>query len=286
MPENTSTTFQDIIDSTLAWLAGNGREFLLNLLVALVIFFVGKWVAKKLSRVVAGMLERGKVDATLCRFIARIVHVLLLTVVVLAALDRLGVKTTSLVAIIGAAGLAVGLAMQGSLSNFAAGVMIIIFRPFKVGNFIDAGGTKGIVEEISIFHTIMRTPDNLAVIVPNSQINSGVITNFSAKDTRRVDITFGVSYDDDLKVAKETIWKVLNSDERILKDPAPIVGVMNLGESSVDIVCWAWVKSADFLQVKFFLTETVKTELEAAGCSIPFPQRDVHLFSAGNQPAA
>lgn len=285
MPEETST-LQSFIDSTIVWLQTNGREFALNLLLALIIFFVGKWLAKKLSNLLLGALDKGKVDHTLGLFISRIGYVIMLIVVILAALDKLGIKTTSLVAIIGAAGLAVGLAMQGSLSNFAAGVMIIIFRPFKVGNFIEAGGTKGIVEEISIFHTIMRTPDNLAVIVPNSQINSGVITNYSAKDQRRVDITFGVSYGDDLKVAKETIWKVLNSDERILKDPAPIVGVMTLNESSVDIVCWAWVNATDFLQVKFFLNETVKTELEAAGCSIPFPQRDVHLFTAEKQPAA
>ncbi len=285
MPDTTSN-LQAFIDSSVIWFQNSGREFVVNLLLALVIFFVGKWLAKKLSTLLLNTLDKAKIDHTLGRFISRIANVLMLIVVIMAALDKLGVKTTSLVAIVGAAGLAVGLAMQGSLSNFASGVMIIIFRPFKVGNFIEAGGTKGIVEEISIFHTLLRTPDNLSVVVPNSQVNGGVITNYSAKDTRRVDITFGVSYSDDLKVAKETIWKVLKSDARILKEPAPIVGVMNLGESSVDIVCWAWVKSPDFLQTKFFLNETIKTELEAAGCSIPFPQRDVHLFTAEKQPAA
>jgi len=225
------------------------------------------------------MLDRAKVDATLRGFFVRIVHVLMRIFVVLAELNHLGVKTTSRVAVLGAAGLAVGLAMQDSLSNFSAGVMIILFRPFQVGNFINAGGVERIVEEISIFHTHLRTPDKLKVIVPNSQINGGAIASFSAKDTRRCDMTVGVSYDDDLKVAKGVNWKVLNEDERILKEPKTIVGVMNFGESSVDIVVWPWVKASDFLNVNFHLNEVIKCELEAVGCSIPFPQRDVHLHS-------
>jgi small conductance mechanosensitive channel len=280
MEETTETSAR-----VLEWLALHGVDWGVRLLSAVAIFIVGRWLAGLVVRLLAKAMERSHVEASLAKFLSRIAHVLLIIVVILATVDKLGVNTTSFVAIVGAAGLAVGLAMQSSLSNFAAGVMIILFRPFSVGNFIDAGGVKGIVEEISIFNTHLRTPDNLGVIVPNSQIYSSAITNFSAKDRRRVDITFGVSYDDDLKLAKETIWQVLNADERILKDPAPIVGVMNLGESSVDIVCWAWVNSPDFLQVKFHLNETVKTELEKAGCSIPYPQRDVHLFSADQQPA-
>lgn len=279
MPDETQTLL-DLTATLQTWLATQGLTFAIRLIAALAIFFIGRWLAGALSRLFGGVLERAKIDATLRGFFVRIVQVLLLVFVVLASLDQLGVRTTSLVAILGAAGLAVGLAMQGSLSNFAAGVMIILFRPFAVGNFIDAGGVKGIVEQISIFHTHLRTPDNLKVIVPNSQINEGAITNFSAKETRRCDLTIGVSYDDDLKVAKEAIWKVINEDARILKDPAPIVGVMNLGESSVDIVVWPWVKAPDFLAVKFHLNEAIKRELEAAGCSIPYPQRDVHLHSA------
>lgn len=182
------------------------------------------------------MLDRVKVDATLRGFFVRIVHVLMRIFVVLAELNHLGVKTTSRVAVLGAAGLAVGLAMQDSLSNFSVGVMIILFRPFQVGNFINAGVVKRIVKEISIFHTHRRTPDKLKVIVSNSRINGGAIADFSAKDTRRCDMTVGVSYDNDLKVAKDVNWKVLNKDERIPKEPKPIVGVMSLGESSVDIV--------------------------------------------------
>ncbi len=278
MPDDT-TALADIIATLKTWLATQGLAFGLRLLAAVAIFVIGRWVAGALSRGFGRLLDRAKVDPTLSGFFVRVVQVLLLVVVVLAALDQVGVKTTSLVTILGAAGLAIGLAMQGSLSNFAAGVMIIIFRPFKVGNFIEGGGVKGIVEEISIFHTHLRTPDNLKVIVPNSQINGGAITNFSAKDTRRCDLTFSVSYSDDLKVAQETIWKVLKSDERILQDPAPIVGVMNLGASGIDIVVWPWVKSSDFLPTKFFLNETIKRELEAAGCTIPFPQHDVHLHT-------
>lgn len=281
MPEQIQdpVVVSDFAETAQLWLATQGLAFAMKLVAALAIFFIGRWLIGIICRLAGGALDRAKVDPTLRGFLVRIVQVLLLLFVILASLDQLGVKTTSLVAVLGAAGLAVGLAMQGSLSNFAAGVMIIIFRPFKVGNFIDAGGVKGIVEEISIFHTHLRTPDNLAVIVPNSQISGGTITNFSAKDTRRCDLTIGVSYDDDLRVAKEVIWKVLNADERILQDPKPIVGVMNLGESSVDIVVWPWVKASDFLQVKFYLNETIKRELEAAGCSIPYPQRDVHLHA-------
>ncbi|MCF7689816.1 MAG: mechanosensitive ion channel [Cephaloticoccus sp.] len=267
------------------WLATEGLAFGIKLLGALVIFIIGKWLARVLSAVLSRALERAKLDATLNKFVTRIANVLLLLVVIMAALDMIGVRTTSLVAIIGAAGLAVGLALQGSLANFAAGVMIIIFRPFKIGDFIDAGGIKGIVEEISIFTTNLRTPDNLAVIVPNAAITGGSITNFAAKENRRIDLTFGIAYDDDIKVAKKAIWGVLKTDERILQDPAPIVGVMELADSSVNLVVWPWVKRTDFLTVKMDLNENIKAAIEQAGCSIPFPQRDVHLHAvqaAGN----
>lgn len=277
---------QETIDHIIAWLTTNGVAFGMKVLAALVIFVVGRWAANLIGRQFGRALDRGKVDATLTKFLVRIVQIILLVGVVIAALDTLGFKTTSLVAILGAAGLAIGLALQGSLANFAAGVMIIVFRPFRVGDFIEGGGVSGIVEEISIFTTYMRTPDNRGVIVPNSTITSGSITNFAAKDTRRVDLTFGISYDDDIKKAKEVIWKVLNADERILEEPAPIVGVMNLGESSVDIVVWPWVNRADFLDVKFHLNETIKAELEAAGCTIPYPQRDVHLFPVDKEKTA
>ncbi|MFM1852495.1 MAG: hypothetical protein RIS54_2179 [Verrucomicrobiota bacterium] len=242
-------------------------------------FFIGKWVAKLVAGLLTRALDRAKLDATLNRFLTRIANVVLLIVVILAALDMVGVKTTSLVAIIGAAALAVGLAMQGSLSNFAAGVMIIIFRSLQDCDFIDAGGVKGIVEEISIFTTNPRTTDNLAVIVPNSAITGGSITNFAAKDTRRIDLTFGIACDDDIGAAKKAIREVLNAEERILKDPAPIVGVMEMADSSVNLIAWPWVARTDFLAVKMDPLEKVMAAIEGVGCSIPFPQRDVHLFS-------
>lgn len=275
---NTYTAFQE-------WLATDGLDFGIQLVTALLIFIIGKWLANKISGAISRSFARGKMDETLNQFLTRIVYVMLLIVVILAAVDRLGIKTTSMVAILGAAGLAVGLALQGSLSNFAAGVMIIIFRPFKIGDFIDAGGVKGIVEEISIFTTNMRTPDNLAMIVPNSSITSGSITNFAAKDTRRVDLTFGVAYDDNIEEAKKAIWSVIKADERILKDPEPVVGVMELADSSVNIIARPWVNRTDFLAVRMDLLEKVKAAIESAGCSIPFPQRDVHLHQVEDKSA-
>lgn len=269
---DTTTAVQD-------WLLTTGVHWAINIALALVIFVIGRIIANLLTGMLRKAFARANMDPTLSGFLCKIASILMVIMVVMAALGRLGINTTSFVAILGAAGLAVGLALQGSLGNFASGVMIILFRPYKVGDFIEAGGTTGIVEEISIFNTNMRTPQNQVVIVPNGQITSGTIVNYSVKDTRRIDLTMGVSYDDDLKVAKDTIWKVLNADERVLKDPAAIVGVMNLGESSVDIVVWFWVNSPDFLFTKMDMTERLKTELEAVGCSIPYPQRDVHVFN-------
>lgn len=272
-PENSLSN--PVVD----WLTVHGIDWAIKLGVAIAIFVIGRWIVGLITSLLSRTLNKANVDATLTGFLVKIAHVFLMVAVILGVLDSLGIKTTGLLAILGAAGLAVGLALQGSLSNFAAGVMIIIFRPFKVGDFIEAGGTKGIVEGISIFNSNLRTPQNQVVIVPNSQVGGGTITNYSVKETRRIDLTMSVSYDDDLRVAKDTIWKVLNADDRILKDPAAIVGVMELGASSVDIVVWFWVKSPDFLMTKMDTTEKLKAALEEAGCSIPYPQRDVHLFS-------
>lgn len=278
-------TVELYMDQIREWLALHGTVWGARLIGALLVLLIGRWIARWLAHRVSMALGRSNVEPTLANFLARILGTVLLAAVVLAALDVIGIHTTSLVAIIGAAGLAVGLALQGSLSNFAAGVMIITFRPFRVGHFIEAGGVKGIVEEISIFHTILRTPDNLQVIVPNSKINDGAITNFSIKTTRRIDLTIGVAYDDDLEVAQQTIRRVVESHDKILNDPPPIIGPMNLASSAVEIVVWAWVEAPDFLGVKFYLVETLKSELEKAGCSIPFQQHDVHLFSSEPKPS-
>ena len=250
---------------------------LTNIAVAAAILFGGIWLAKQIKKYVVLMMERRNVDALLASFSSNIVYVALVAFIVIAALSQLGIQTTSFVAIIGAAGLAIGLALQGSLANFASGVMIIAFRPFKVGDFIEAGGVAGVVEGIQIFSTQMRTGDNKAIIIPNSGITSGNITNYSAKDTRRVDMVFGIGYGDDIKKAKDILMELITDDERILKDPEPLVAVSELGDSSVNFVVRPWVNSADFWGVKFDYTEAVKLRFDKEGISIPFPQQDVHL---------
>lgn len=255
-----------------------GVPFILNLIAAIVIYLVGKWLANAAAKLVKKMMEAAKTDKALIGFTANLVKYAILIFAIMAAIGRLGVQTTSFIAVLGAAGLAVGMALQGTLSNFAAGVMILLFRPFKIGDFIDAGGTMGSVKEIQIFNTILAHPDNRKIIVPNSQITGGIITNFSAIEQRRVDMVFGVSYDDDLKVAKQVLTDLVAADERILKDPAPVIAVSELGDSSVNIICRPWVKPADYWAVYWNMQEQGKVELEKAGCSIPYPQRDVHVI--------
>ena len=230
----------------------------INIFFALAIFVVGRWVSKFLVRLLRKGLTKAKMDPILVNFVGSIVSSLLLLFIIIASLNQLGVDTTSLIAIFGAAGLAIGLALQGSLQNFASGVMLIIFRPFKTGDFVEAGGTSGVVEAISIFTTIMRTGDNREVIVPNGSIYTGTITNYSARDTRRIDMVFGIGYGDDIKKAKQILQQVVEADERVLKDPAPLVAVAELADSSVNFNVRPWVKSPDYWAVKFDLTENVK----------------------------
>ena len=220
----------------VAFLQTNGIEFLVDLLLALVIYYVGKIAANVVTRLAGRALQRAKADEMLARFLTNIVYAILMVVVVMAALNQLGVDTTSVAAILAAAGFAVGMSLQGSLGNFASGVMLIIFRPFNTGNFIDAGGTKGIVEEIDIFHTTLRTPDNIRVIVPNSQITGAVITNFAANPTRRIDLVIGCGYGDDLLAVKSYLLDVITSDPRVLEDPEPVVAVESLGDSSINFI--------------------------------------------------
>ena len=252
--------------------------WLINIALAAAIFIVGRMIAKFLVKMLGKVLRKGAMEEILVNFISSIANMLLLLVVIVASLDQLGVDTTSMIALVGAAGLAIGLALQGSLQNFAAGVMLIVFRPFKEGDFIEAAGVNGVVEHISIFNTIMRTGDNKEVIVPNGNIYSGVIVNFSARDTRRVDMVFGIGYNDDLKKAKALLEEIVTSDERVLKDPAPVIAVSELADSSVNFVVRPWVKSADFWSVKFDTTESVKLRFDQEGISIPYPQMDVHQY--------
>jgi small conductance mechanosensitive channel len=223
-------------------------------------------------------MSRTNVDAALIPFVSGVVRFGLIALVAIAAVSTLGVPVASFVAVLGAAGLAIALAFQGTFSNFAAGVMLLTFRPFKLGDFVDVGGTAGTVKEIGIFACVLATPDNVQITVPNSDVFGQTIKNFSANETRRIDMVIGVGYDDDLGVAVRTCMDVISADARVLPDPAPQVAVSELGDSSVNLVVRPWVGAGDYWGARFDLTRALKENLEAAGCSIPFPQRDVHLF--------
>jgi small conductance mechanosensitive channel len=253
-------------------------EFGIDLLAAIAILVIGIWVAKGLRRAVQRMLTRTEFDQILVRFIGNVTYAILLVFVVLAAVAQLGIQTASIIAVLGAAGLAVGLALQGSLSNFAAGVLMLIFRPFKAGDYVECAGTAGVVEDVQIFNTRLRTPDNRLVIVPNGAVYGDTITNYSALDRRRVDLIYGVSYSDDIDKVKQVIADVLSTDDRILEDPAPTIGLVELADSSVNFAVRPWVATADYWPVVFDLNERMKKRFDAEGISIPFPQRDVHLF--------
>ena len=250
----------------------------LKIIAAVVVFVVGRWVAKGLTKFAEKVMTKRKVDVTIASFVANMTYIALLVFVVLAALGQLGIQTTSFIAVIGAAGLAIGLALQGSLANFAAGFLMIIFRPFRVGDYIEGAGVAGTVEAIQIFTTQLKTPDNKTVIIPNAPLTAANITNYSTKGTRRVDLVFGIGYGDDIDHAKKVIMDVLAKEERILKDPATTIGVVELSDSSVNIAVRPWVKADDYWNVYFNLTENIKKSFDSQGISIPFPQRDVHMY--------
>ncbi|MDX8387791.1 MAG: mechanosensitive ion channel [Ghiorsea sp.] len=249
----------------------------INIIMAIVIFVVGRLVVKLIVSIIGKVLTKSGTDQMLIDFVCAIASAILILFVAIAALDQLGVDTTSFVALIGAAGLAIGLSLQSSLQNFASGVMLIVFRPFKVGDFVEAGGSAGVVEKITIFNTIMRTGDNRELIVPNGAIYGGTIINNSARDTRRIDMVFGIGYDDDIRKAKALFNEILDADERILKEPEPLVAVAELADSSVNFNVRPWVKSGDYWAVLFDVTEKVKLTFDDNKISIPYPQMDVHI---------
>ncbi|HMB59061.1 MAG TPA: mechanosensitive ion channel domain-containing protein [Xanthomonadales bacterium] len=254
-----------------------------KLVLAIVIYIVGKWIARLITKSLNKLMNVRNVDPTLVAFLGNLVYAILLVAVILASLDTLGLPITSLIAVVGAAGLAVGLAMKDSLSNFAAGVMLVLFRPFSRGDFVEVAGVSGKVEEVRIFNTTLATPDNKQVILPNGQITAEPITNYTAKDTRRVDMVFGVGYDDDLKVAREVLTRVCSDHPKVLEEPELNIFVLSLGDSSVNFAVRPWAKTEDYWAVWGDVLEQGKVELEAAGCSIPFPQTDVHLHKADAQ---
>lgn len=253
----------------------------INIAMALAIFIIGRFVVKTIINIVRKIMAKSGTDTILIDFVCAIANTILMLFIAIAALDQLGVDTTSLVALIGAAGLAIGLSLQDSLKNFASGVMLIIFRPFKAGDFVEAGGTAGVVEKINIFSTTMRTGDNREVIVPNGAIYGGTIINNSARDTRRVDMVFGIGYGDDIRKAKQIMQGILDADERVLKDPTPLIAVAELADSSVNFNVRPWVSTGDYWAVLYDVTEKIKLAFDENGISIPFPQVEMHIQQTG-----
>ena len=273
------TSTEQLIETTLALVSTWG----LQVIGAIAVLIIGRWIAGLLRRGVTRGLERARVDATLVPFLAGITYYLALAVVLIAVLGLFGIETTSLVAVVGAAGLAVGLALQGTLANFSSGVMLLVFRPFGKGDFVEAAGVKGSVQQVGIFTTTLSTPDNVRIIVPNSAVSGAIISNYSVNDTRRNDMVFGVSYADDLANAEDAIRRVLAADSRVLKDPEPMVAVAELADSSVNFVVRPWCLKDDYWPLRFDLTRRIKDELESSGCSIPFPQRDLHIVNGAGK---
>ncbi|MBD3404063.1 mechanosensitive ion channel [candidate division GN15 bacterium] len=265
---------QEYLDIIQEWATLYG----LKIVGAIAILVIGRIIISILTGAIRRLMERGNVDQTLTKFTVALTKIVLLTFIFIAALGSLGVQTASFIAVIGAAGLAIGFALQGSLANFASGVMLIIFRPFKAGDYVEAGGTAGTVEEVHIFNTILKSPDNRQIIVPNSKVTSDTITNYSAKEMRRIDLVFGIGYNDDIRKAKQILEEILKNDERVLDDPAFTVAVLELGDSSVNFAVRPWVKTADYWSALFDITEKVKLTFDEQGISIPFPQRDVHMY--------
>lgn len=258
---------------TIDWTA-----LLTNWAVALLILLLGLWLARWVSRMLDRALQRSGVEATLTGFLRNVSYAVMVVVVVIAALQKIGVPTTSVLAVLGAAGLAVGLALKDSLSNIASGVMLIMLRPFREGDAVQAGGLEGVVEEIRVFQTRLRTYDNRAIVLPNSMITAAPIINFTAKPQRRIDILVGIGYDDDLKQARAVLLKIAHDNALILAEPAPNVQVTKISESSVDLTLYAWCKTADFGEAKSQLTEALRTDLIGHGLHIPYPQRDLHVY--------
>lgn len=254
-------------------------EYAMNIILALAIFFVGKWVVGEVTNLIIKALRKSsKLDETLVVFFKNIIYYALLIVVILTALKQVGIETTSFLAILGAAGLAIGLALKDSLSNFASGVMIVFFKPFKIGDFVTAGGVSGTITEIHLFNTEFKTGDNQKILVPNASITSGSIINVNAHDKRRVDLLIGVGYEDDIKKVKELLTSIVASHEKVLQDEANKIAVSELADSSVNFIVRAWVNTPDYWDVRFELIETIKTQFDQEGITIPYPQTDVHVY--------
>ena len=256
-----------------------GSSIGISLLMALAILIVGRQLVKLILRLITVALEKSKVEDTVRIFVTNLLNTLLMILVFIAAINQLGIETTSIIAVLGAAGLAIGLALQGSLSNFAAGILIVIYRPYKVGDYIEAGNHAGTVKDIQIFSTVLKTPDNKIVVVPNGSIMNGSIVNYSDQDTRRVDLIISCSYEDDIDKVRSVLEDILKKEKRVLKDPKPQIAVTELADSSVNFIFRPWVKRTDYLPVYYSLLEEVKKRFDKEGISIPYPQSDVHIHN-------
>ena len=250
-----------------------------KLILAIIVLIIGLWIIKLVIKGLNKAMEKGEVDISLRRFLSSLSGILLKVLLLISVASMIGIATTSFVAILGAAGLAVGLALQGGLANFAGGVIILIFKPFKVGDFIDAQGYLGTVSEITIFTTILKTPDNKTVIIPNGALSNGSMVNFSTEPTRRVDLLFGIGYNDDIEKAKKVLNNIVENDDRVLKEPKPIIAVGELADSSVNFKVLIWCNASDYWNVFFDMHEKVKLTFDKEGIGIPFPQRDIHVFN-------
>ncbi len=271
-------------DGIVAQLTALVATYGLNVVAAIVILIIGWWAAGRIAGGVQSALAKtGKFDAMLSGFLASLVKYFILAFTVLAVLSQFGIQTASLIAVFGAAGLAIGLALQGTLSNLAAGVMLLLFRPFKVGDYIEAAGLAGTVKSVSLFVTEMATPDNVQILAPNAQIWGASIKNYSFHDTRRVDLTIGIAYEDDISEAMRVAHEVIAQDERALKEPEPMIAVAELGDNSVNLTVRVWSESANYWGLKFDLTKNIKERFDAQEISIPYPQRTIHLASDTNQ---
>jgi len=264
------------MESVIQTLTGFATSYGIKVVAAIIILIVGRIVAGWARKLVVRLMGRSKVDKAIQGFVRGLVYYLIIIFTWIAVLGKFGVETASLVAVLGMAGFAVGFALQGSLSNFAAGVMLLIFRPFKIGDYVDIAGTAGTVTDLQLFVTILNTPDNVRIIVPNSNVFGNIIKNYSAEDTRRVDLVVGIGYGSDMKKAEQVMREIVESDGRVLKDPATQIAVAELADSSVNFVLRPWVKKADYWEVKFDVTEKIKERFDAEGIEIPFPQMVVH----------
>jgi small conductance mechanosensitive channel len=282
MDANSVTgTINQVVEASAALVSTWG----IRVLGAIVVLIVGRWIAGVIRRGVHAGLERGRVDGALIPFVSSAAYYLVLAIVIISVLNLFGIETTSLIAVLGAAGLAIGLALQGTLSNFAAGTMLLLFRPFRPGDYVEVAGQSGGVAEIGIFTTTLNTPDNVRITIPNSAVYGSVIKNYAVNGTRRVDMVMAIAYADDVGRAIDTITRVVRNDKRVLNDPELVVAVGELTDSAVNIVVRPWCNVDDYLSLKFDLTRELKQALEAAGCSIPFPQRVVHVTRDGEAAA-